>query len=129
MTVIRSTLVGYRVNLRRHILPFFGPLRIDEIALPHVREFVKVLLAKKLAPGSVRHAVALVKETTLDRYGHLMPQIHEAEARKLDRLVFGRGPVLGEVESVMPHGSPEADALQRLQNGHRDDGGVSGGNR
>src|SRR5262247_3569084 len=33
-----STLIGYRVNLRRHILPFFGRLRIDEIALPHVRE-------------------------------------------------------------------------------------------
>jgi integrase len=57
-----STLVGYRVNVRRHILPFFGSLRIDEIALPHVREFVKMLLTKKLAPGSVRHAVALVKE-------------------------------------------------------------------
>jgi integrase len=309
-----STLVGYRVNLRRHILPFFGPLRIDEIALPHVREFVKVLLAKKLAPGSVCNAVALVKEmfkhavqwgyldtnpaqyverprveveemeiltppeirrlldaadepvrtlllcavltgmrrgellglkwedvdlegsrihvrrslwrgklitpksrrsrraidmaptlkaalarlpsrfkaelvfaspdgqpidpdnfmkrdwaralrranlrrirfhdlrhtyaslliaqgahpkyiqaqlghasiqTTLDRYGHLMPQIHEAEARKLDRLVFGSEPILGGVESVMPPASGEADALQRSQNGHRDDEGVS----
>src|SRR5215475_1227619 len=28
-------------------------------------------------------------QTTLDRYGHLMPEMHEAEARKLDRLVFG----------------------------------------
>jgi len=30
-------------------------------------------------------------QTTLDRYGHLMPDMHEAEARKLDRLVFGPG--------------------------------------
>ncbi len=36
-----STLVGYRVNLRHHIGPFFGRMRIDEIALPNVREFVK----------------------------------------------------------------------------------------
>jgi hypothetical protein len=28
-------------------------------------------------------------QTTLDRYGHLMPEVHEAQARKLDRLVFG----------------------------------------
>ncbi len=28
-------------------------------------------------------------QTTLDRYGHLMPQVHQAEARKLDQLVFG----------------------------------------
>ena len=27
-------------------------------------------------------------QTTLDRYGHLMPQIHPAEAQKLDQLVF-----------------------------------------
>ena len=27
-------------------------------------------------------------QTTLDRYGHLMPDVHAAEARKLDRLVF-----------------------------------------
>ena len=29
-------------------------------------------------------------QTTLDRYGHLMPQLHEAEAQKLDQLVFGQ---------------------------------------
>jgi len=57
-----STLVGYRVNLRLHIGPFFGRMRIDEIALPHVREFVKALLAKNLAPASVLKSVALVKE-------------------------------------------------------------------
>jgi hypothetical protein len=28
-------------------------------------------------------------QTTLDRYGHLMPDAHAAEARKLDQLVFG----------------------------------------
>ena len=29
-------------------------------------------------------------QTTLDRYGHLMPQLHQAEAQKLDQLVFGQ---------------------------------------
>jgi len=28
-------------------------------------------------------------QTTLDRYGHLMPDVHRAETTKLDRLVFG----------------------------------------
>ena len=27
-------------------------------------------------------------QTTLDRYSHLMPQLHQAEAQKLDQLVF-----------------------------------------
>jgi len=57
-----STLVGYRNNLRLHIGPFFARMRLDEIALPHVREFVKALLAKKLAPATVLKAVVLVKE-------------------------------------------------------------------
>jgi hypothetical protein len=44
-----------------------------------------------------------------------MPQIHEAEARKLDRLVIGSGAVLGGAESAMPQATHEADALQRSQ--------------
>jgi integrase len=57
-----STLVGYRNNLTLHIEPFFGRTRLDEIALPHVREFVKALLAKKLSPATVLKVVALAKE-------------------------------------------------------------------
>ena len=60
-------------------------------------------------------------QTTLDRYGHLMPDAHAAEARKLDRLVFGENG--HRVASVI------ADAVQRVQNGCRDDEGVSGGDR
>jgi len=57
-----STLVGYRNNLRLHIGPFFGHTRLDEIALPQVRDFVKALLAKQLKPATVLKAVALLKE-------------------------------------------------------------------
>ncbi len=57
-----STLVGYRVNLRMHIEPFFGRMRLDEISLPHVRDFVKTMLAKELKPATVLKAVALTKE-------------------------------------------------------------------
>jgi len=50
-----------------------------------------------------------------------MPDVHAAEARKLDRLVFGengrRGPDV------------VADAVQRAQNGCRNVEGVSGGDR
>jgi hypothetical protein len=57
-----STLVGYRVHLRMHIEPFFGKMRLDEISLPHVREFVKIMLGKQLKPATVLKGVALVKE-------------------------------------------------------------------
>jgi integrase len=39
-------------------------------------------------------------QTTLDRYGHLMPDVHAAGARKLDRLVFGPARTAGVTEAV-----------------------------
>jgi len=51
-----------------------------------------------------------------------MPDAHAAEARKLDRLVFGEHGPADPVRMT-------ADAVQRVQNGCRDDEGVSGGNR
>jgi len=51
-----------------------------------------------------------------------MPDAHAAEARKLDRLVFGDNGHAGAVRAT-------ADAVQRLQNGSRNDEGVSGGDR
>jgi len=107
-----------RANLRRIR---FHDLRHTYASLPIAQGAHPKYIQAQLGHASI--------QTTLDRYGHLTPQIHEAEARKLDRLVFGHGPVLGGVESVMPDGSLEADALQRSQNGHKNDEGVSGGNR
>jgi integrase len=42
--------------------------------------------------------------TTLDRYGYLMPEIRQAEARKLDRLFFGprADPEAGSDGAVTP---------------------------
>jgi integrase len=60
-------------------------------------------------------------QTTLDRYGHLMPDAHAGEARKLDRLVFG--------ENGRHTSDVVADAVQRVQNGCRNVEGVSGSDR
>jgi hypothetical protein len=61
-------------------------------------------------------------QTTLDRYGHLMPEMHEAEARKLDRLVFGTTGRDGVTRAA-------ADAAQRSQFGHTHEEGASGADR
>lgn len=57
-------------------------------------------------------------QTTLDRYGRLMPDAHPAEARKLDRLVFGENGHRGA--------DVVTDAVQRVQDGGRDDEGHVG---
>jgi hypothetical protein len=61
-------------------------------------------------------------QTTLDRYGHLMPAMHEAAARKLDRLVFGTTGQNGVTRAV-------ADASQRSHFGPTHAEGASGADR
>ena len=61
-------------------------------------------------------------QTTLDRSGRLMPDAHAAEARKLDRLVFGDNGHAGAIRVT-------ADAVQQWRNGSRDEEGLSGGDR
>jgi len=61
-------------------------------------------------------------QTTLDRYGHLMPAMHEAGARKLDRLVFG---ATGQDRDT----PAAADAAQRSHFGHTQEEGASGADR
>ena len=57
-----SSAESCRSRLRLHIVPFFGQMRLDEISLPHVREFMKALLAKELSPKTVPNAMVVFKE-------------------------------------------------------------------
>ena len=73
--------------------------------------YASLLIAQGAHPKYIQAQLGHASiQTTLDRYGHLMPDIHEAEARKLDRLVFGDGGA-GSARSV--DGAGAADAVQR----------------
>ena len=52
--------------------------------------YASLLIAQGAHPKYIQAQLGHASiQTTLDRYGHLMPDVHQAEARKLDRLVFG----------------------------------------
>jgi integrase len=52
--------------------------------------YASLLIAQGAHPKYIQAQLGHASiQTTLDRYGHLMPDVHEAEARKLDRMVFG----------------------------------------
>ena len=53
------------------------------------REFPPALRRAGMRPIRFHHLRHTSIQTTLDRYEHLMPQVHQVEARKLDQLVFG----------------------------------------
>ena len=46
-----TTRESYRYNLRRHIIPWFGPMRIADIMPIHVREWVSELVKPGCQPG------------------------------------------------------------------------------
>jgi integrase len=96
-----------RANLRR--------IRFHDLR----HTYASLLIAQGAHPKYIQAQLGHASiQTTLDRYGHLMPDAHAAEARKLDRLVFGENGRDGAARVI-------ADAVQRVQTGSRDDEGVS----
>jgi hypothetical protein len=57
-----SSAESCRSRLRLHVIPFFDKTRLDVITLPHVREFMKTLLAKQLSPKTVLNIMVVLKE-------------------------------------------------------------------
>ena len=57
--------------------------------------YTSLLIAQAPIPSTSRRSSGSGSRTTLDRYGHLMPEMHQAAARKLDRLVFGEAGMPG----------------------------------
>ncbi len=57
-----STASSYQSNLANHIRPFFGTMQLRDVTLPHVREFIKVLLGKSLAAKTIGNVILILKE-------------------------------------------------------------------
>ena len=105
------------------------PRALRRAGLRHVRfhdlrhTYTSLLIAQGAHPKYIQVQLGHASiQTTLDRYGHLMPEIHQAEARKLDRLVFGDASVPQPRDlAVVGIGRP----VEREQNGSRKHEGVS----
>jgi integrase len=70
-----------RANLRR--------IRFHDLR----HTYASLLIAQGAHPKYIQAQLGHASiQTTLDRYGHLMPQMHEAEARKLDGSSLAVGP-------------------------------------
>jgi hypothetical protein len=91
------------------------------IRVHHLGHTVASLLVKTARPGQLGHGSI---QTTLDRYGHLMPDVHEAEARKLDQLVFSAARRPRWAKPAMGQRRPSW-CVHRVQNEGRHGNGVS----
>jgi integrase len=98
--------------------------------------YTSLLIAQGAHPKYIQAQLSHASsQTTLDRYGHLMPDAHAAEERKLDRLVFGAGVAGSRAAGSY---SPDIPGAQRHrksnaarwgQNGDKNDEGVSENSR
>ncbi len=49
-----TTREAYTYQIGKHILPWFGPMRMNEIMPSHVREWITDLQAKKVSPATIQ---------------------------------------------------------------------------
>ena len=71
-----STREAYTYQIGKHILPWFGPMRMNEIMASHVREWVADLQAKGVTPASiqkVRFILSAIFTTALNDVTFLHP--------------------------------------------------------
>jgi integrase len=71
-----STREAYTYQVGKHILPWFGPMRMNEIMPSHVREWVTHLQAKKVSPASiqkVRFILSAIFSAAMDDVTFLHP--------------------------------------------------------
>jgi integrase len=71
-----STREAYTYQIGKHIMPWFGPMRMNEIMPSHVREWVTDLQAKSVTPASiqkVRFVLSAIFTTAMDDVTFLHP--------------------------------------------------------
>lgn len=61
-----STRESYRYCLDRHIVPWFGPMRMHDILPIHVREWVSELQAQGVSPAQIRHLKIILSAVSLN---------------------------------------------------------------
>ena len=50
-----TTKEGYRYATDRHLMPFFGPMKLVDVTAPRVREWVSWMVDCGVSPASIRH--------------------------------------------------------------------------
>ena len=71
-----TTREGYTYQLGKHIMPWFGPMKMNEIMPFHVREWITALQAKGVTPATIqklRFILSAIFTTALDEVTFLHP--------------------------------------------------------
>ena len=78
-----TTRESYRYNLRRHITPWFGPMRMADILPIHVREWVTELVSQGVSPATIRHQKIILSAIFTTALNDYVVTLHPCKGVKI----------------------------------------------
>jgi integrase len=77
-----TTRQSYRYNLDRHIIPWFGPMKMADILPIHVREWVVDLIANGVTPATIRHQKIILSTVFTTALNDFVIRLHPCRGVK-----------------------------------------------
>ena len=77
-----TTRESYRYCLDRHIVPWFGPMKMRDILPMHVREWVTDLVARGVSPAQIRHLKIILSAAFTTALNDFVIAIHPCRGVK-----------------------------------------------
>jgi integrase len=77
-----TTRESYRYCLDRHILPWFGPMKIRDILPTHVREWVQELISQGVSPAQIRHLRIILSAVFTTALNDFVVMLHPCKGVK-----------------------------------------------
>jgi integrase len=77
-----TTRQSYRYNLDRHIVPWFGPMKMSDILPIHVREWVVHLMSTGMTPATIRHQKIILSAVFTTALNDFVIRLHPCRGVK-----------------------------------------------
>ena len=77
-----TTMQSYRYNLERHIIPWFGPMRMATILPIHVRKWVIDLIGQGVSPATIRHQKIILSAVFTTALNDFVIRLHPCRGVK-----------------------------------------------
>jgi integrase len=77
-----STREGYRYTMDKHLMPTFGPMRMNTILPSHVREWVTERVAAGVSPATIRHTKIVLSAVFTTALNDAVVQLHPCRGVK-----------------------------------------------
>jgi integrase len=93
-----STREGYRYNLDRHIIPWFGQMKMCDILPIHVREWITELADAGVSPATIRHVKIILSAVFTTALNDFVISLHPCRGVKTPTVAVKEYRILAPAE-------------------------------